>query len=129
MSPAYIGQGIIMGLPTTLSMLLGAILGWGILAPMAKAKGWAPGDIGDWKTGGRGWILWVSLGGMLADCVVGLGVVAIKAIVGLRRHRYEALTDTKEDDAPSGERVSPQVTVVGLVGSSLLCLIAVKIVF
>lgn len=54
MSPAYIGQGIIMGLPTTLSMLLGAILGWGILAPLAMANGWAPGEISDWKAGGRG---------------------------------------------------------------------------
>src|SRR5580704_17741445 len=45
LSPAYIGQGIIMVLPTTLSMLLGAILGWGILGPLAKARGWAPGDI------------------------------------------------------------------------------------
>jgi OPT family oligopeptide transporter len=129
MSPAYIGQGIIMGLPTTLSMLLGAVLGWGILAPVAQAQGWAPGDIGDWKTGGRGWILWVSLGGMLADCVVGLGVVAINAIIRFRRHRYERLPDVKTDDAPKDQRVSPRVTIVGLAASTLLCVIAVKIVF
>jgi OPT family oligopeptide transporter len=110
-------------------MFLGAVLGWGILAPIAQAKGWAPGDIGDWKTGGRGWILWVSLGGMLADCVVGLGVVAINAVIGFRRHRYEFLSETKPDDAPKDQLVSPTVTTVGLAASTLLCVIAVKIVF
>ena len=72
-------------------MLLGTLLGWGILAPLAKGKGWAPGEMGDWKTGGRGWILWVSLGIMLADCVVGLIVVTIKTIISLNRHRYERI--------------------------------------
>lgn len=131
MSPAYIGQGIIMGLPTTLSMLLGAVLGWGILAPLAKYKGWAPGEIDDWKTGGRGWILWISLGIMLSDCIVGLSVVTVNTIIGLNQHRYERIgnEDKEEDDAPEDQRVSGKITIAGLVGSSLLCVIAVKIVF
>ena len=130
MSPAYIGQGIIMGLPTTLSMLLGAILGWGILAPLSKSKGWAPGEIGDWKSGGRGWILWISLGIMLADCVVGLCVVTITTMVNLHRHRYErVLNGDKEEDAPEDQRVSNTVTIAGLVASCVLCIIAVKFVF
>ena len=130
MSPAYIGQGIIMGLPTTLSMLLGAILGWGILAPVAKAKGWAPGEIGNWKSGARGWILWISLGIMLADCVVGLCVVTVKTIIDLHRHRYERLENQdKDEDAPKDQRVSDKITATGLVASCLLCLFAVKLVF
>ena len=47
-SPAYVGQGIIMGPATTLHMLLGAVVGWGILSPLAKSKGWAPGEVSDW---------------------------------------------------------------------------------
>lgn len=130
MSPAYIGQGIIMGLPTTLSMLLGAIIGWGILAPVAMAKGWAPGEIGDWKTGGRGWILWISLGIMLADCLVGLTVVTATTLVSMNRRRYEAIgVDKEEEDAPEEQRISNKVTFAGLAGSSLLCIIAVKVVF
>jgi uncharacterized oligopeptide transporter (OPT) family protein len=131
MSPAYIGQGIIMGLPTTLSMLLGAILGWGILAPLAMAKGWAPGEIWDWKTGGRGWILWISLGIMLADCLVGLTVVTVTTLISINRRRYETIggEDKEEEDAPEEQRVSTKVTFAGLIGSSLLCVIAVKIVF
>jgi OPT family oligopeptide transporter len=131
MSPAYIGQGIIMGLPTTLSMLLGAILGWGILAPLSKAKGWAPGDIGDWKTGGRGWILWVSLGIMLADCLVGLTVITVKSIATFNSHRYEqiGLEDKEDEDAPPNQLISNKVTIAGLIISSLLCIGAVRTVF
>ncbi|VVT43672.1 uncharacterized protein SAPINGB_P000092 [Magnusiomyces paraingens] len=69
-SPAYVGQGIIMGLPTVSAMLFGAILGWAILGPMAQRNGWATGPVDDWKTGAQGWILWVSLAIMVADTVV-----------------------------------------------------------
>ncbi|KAG8686200.1 hypothetical protein FRC11_009356, partial [Ceratobasidium sp. 423] len=58
---SYVGQGIIMGFPTTLSMSLGMIFGWGILSPLSKLNGWAPGPTGDMITGARGWILWVAL--------------------------------------------------------------------
>lgn len=54
-------------------MLLGAVIGWGILSPLAKSKGWAPGPVHDWETGSKGWIVWVSLAIMLADALVSLG--------------------------------------------------------
>ncbi|KAG1083807.1 hypothetical protein G6F42_022058 [Rhizopus arrhizus] len=78
---SYIGQGIIMGLPTTLSMLLGCVIGWGILSPAAYYAGWAPGPIDDWKTGSKGWILWISLGVMIAESCVSLIVVLVRSIV------------------------------------------------
>lgn len=99
-SLAYVGQGIIMGPATTLHMvsralslrirpgailtysqLLGAILGWGILSPVAKYKGWAPGKIDDWENGSKGWIVWTSLAIMLADAVVSLGYLASRPIL------------------------------------------------
>lgn len=51
-------------------MLTGAIIGWGILSPYAKYRGWAPGDVGDWDTGSRGWIIWASLASLRADASV-----------------------------------------------------------
>ncbi len=78
-SLAYVGQGIIMGPSTTIHMLLGAILGWAVLSPLAKNKGWAPGPIDDWETGSKGWIVWTSLAIMLADAVVSLGLIAYSA--------------------------------------------------
>nr|XP_036584308.1 OPT oligopeptide transporter [Colletotrichum truncatum]KAF6793697.1 OPT oligopeptide transporter [Colletotrichum truncatum] len=80
-SPAYVGQGIIMGPETTLHMLLGAVVGWGILSPLAKFQGWAPGSIDDWETGSKGWIVWVSLAIMLADAIVSLGHIAFRPLI------------------------------------------------
>ncbi|KAL2160263.1 hypothetical protein VTH06DRAFT_1436 [Thermothelomyces fergusii] len=78
-SLAYVGQGIIMGPATTLHMLLGAVVGWGILSPLAKSRGWAPGPVSDWEKGSKGWIVWVSLAIMLADAVVSLGYLAFRS--------------------------------------------------
>ncbi|KAL2042446.1 hypothetical protein N7G274_004938 [Stereocaulon virgatum] len=80
-SPAYVGQGIIMGPATTLHMLFGAVVGWGILSPLAKSKGWAPGKVSDWTTGSKGWIVWVSLAIMLADSVVSLGWLLLRPLL------------------------------------------------
>ncbi|KAL2258155.1 hypothetical protein VTK26DRAFT_8648 [Humicola hyalothermophila] len=78
-SLAYVGQGIIMRPATTLHMLLGAFVGWAILSPLAKSKGWAPGPVDNWETGSKGWIVWVSLAIMLADAVVSLGYLAFRS--------------------------------------------------
>ncbi|KAF4507029.1 hypothetical protein G6O67_005706 [Ophiocordyceps sinensis] len=68
-SLAYVGQGIIMGAETTLHMTLGAVVGWGLLSPLARSKGWAPGPVDDWEHGSKGWIVWVSLAIMLIDTI------------------------------------------------------------
>lgn len=80
-SPAYVGQGIIMGPETSLHMLVGAIVGWGILSPLAKSRGWAPGPVDDWENGSKGWIVWVSLAIMLTDSIINLAWLLIKPFV------------------------------------------------
>jgi hypothetical protein len=80
-SLAYVGQGVIMGPSTTLHMLLGAVVGWGMLSPLAHYRGWAPGAIDDWETGSKGWVVWISLAIMLADAVVGLGYLALRPVL------------------------------------------------
>jgi OPT family oligopeptide transporter len=84
-SPAYVGQGIIMGPATTIHMLFGAILGWGILSPLAKHQGWASGDVSDWNSGSKGWIVWVSLAIMLADAIVSLGWLVLRPLISYGR--------------------------------------------
>ena len=69
-----------MGPSTTLHMLLGAIVGWAILSPLAKSKGWAPGPVEDWTTGSKGWIVWVSLAIMLADSIISLGWLVLRPL-------------------------------------------------
>jgi OPT family oligopeptide transporter len=143
---SYIGQGIIMGLPTTLSMLLGCVIGWGILSPLAFYSGWAPGPIDDWKTGSKGWILWISLGVMIAESCVSLLVVLVRAIVKTWRQKFtatvidytplvdgeeyvEAEEEEEEIDAPANQQVSKFVTIAGLVVSTIACIYLVQVVF
>lgn len=70
-----------MGPATTIHMLFGAILGWAVLSPLAKYRGWASGDVGDWNTGSKGWIVWVSLAIMLVDAIVSLGWLILKPTI------------------------------------------------
>lgn len=75
-----------MGPSITIHMFLGAIIGWAVLSPIAKHQGWAPGDVGDWNTGSRGWIVWVSLAIMLADSLVSLGWLILQPLIVYGRH-------------------------------------------
>ncbi|KAF3766005.1 hypothetical protein M406DRAFT_97427 [Cryphonectria parasitica EP155] len=154
-SLAYVGQGIIMGPATTIHMLLGAILGWGILSPLAKYKGWAPGDIGDWEHGSKGWIVWTSLAIMLADAVVSLGYLAFRpGYTSLRRRDEDdddssvppspvfedasyprdsdisrLLTVSDQDDAPAHDLISTRTVIIGLILSIAFCILCIHIVF
>lgn len=93
-SLAYVGQGVIMGAETTLHMTLGAVVGWGILSPLAKHQGWAPGPVDDWEHGSKGWIVWISLAIMLVDAVVSLAYIALRSVLGDRTDRlFQALRE------------------------------------
>ncbi|KAI1313838.1 hypothetical protein EDD11_002470 [Mortierella claussenii] len=94
-SLSYIGQGVIMGFPTTASMLLGCVVGWGILSPLATLNKWVTGPVSSSTSGARGWILWISLGVMIAESVVSLfGVVALSLVA---HQRYAAKEKRAEE--------------------------------
>ncbi|KAI9812257.1 MAG: hypothetical protein M1832_000447 [Thelocarpon impressellum] len=156
-APAYIGQGIIMGPATTLHMFLGAVVGWGILSPLAKTKGWAPGAVEDWENGSKGWIVWVSLAIMLADSIVSLAWLALKPVVKraapyveeASRRGYTALAgspgaddasasiaqqlkevdDMPDVDAPPEHLIGNRTVCIGLVVSILFCIVCIHITF
>ncbi|KAJ2664006.1 OPT super [Coemansia sp. RSA 1200] len=98
-SLSYAGQGIIMGLPTCVWMLVGSIVGWGVLSPLAKNEGWAPGPVSDWKDGSRGWILWISLAVMISESVVSLGLVGAKELylLYLRIRRWTSHSSSRDN--------------------------------
>jgi OPT family oligopeptide transporter len=117
-SPAYVGQGIIMGPATTFHMLLGAIVGWAILSPLAKNRGWANGPVDDWETGSKGWIVWVSLAIMLADAVVNLGWLVLRPTIlygpdWIQAAKEHFRSSTSWSDLLLGKRLSGYMAVAG----------------
>ncbi|KAF5367511.1 hypothetical protein D9758_003763 [Tetrapyrgos nigripes] len=111
-SLSYVGQGIIMGFPTTLSMNLGMFLGWGILSPISKYAGWAPGPVGDMTTGARGWILWVSLAIMCADSLVSLTPLVFETLVDVIRRKAgyrgdDSSTKKEDNEVETEDRLVP----------------------
>jgi hypothetical protein len=89
------------------------VLGWGVLSPIAKLSGWAPGPVGDMSDGARGWILWTSLAIMCADSLVSLLPVIAEYVAGLLPRRGRE-TYAKEDyDTETEDRLVPNTWVVG----------------
>ncbi|KAG0044890.1 hypothetical protein BGZ83_009835 [Gryganskiella cystojenkinii] len=157
-SLSYIGQGVIMGFPTTASMLLGCLVGWGILSPLATLNKWVAGPVGSSMDGARGWILWISLGVMIAESIVSLLGVVVLSLIAHRRYRIrvarhaerkhllapgtfasglesqdhtiEEEDDNDEDEnAPIDQLVPLKIWVCGLILSSALCLVLIWVVF
>jgi OPT family oligopeptide transporter len=156
-SPAYIGQGIIMGLPTTSYMLFGAILGWCVLAPLSVYWGWAPGEYSDWTHGAQGWILWISLSIMVSDSIVSFFVVAIKSIIEQLKYFKTQLEETQysrineisssqpllsqnieteslasiydDSNVDSKYLINLRIVWLGIILSSLLCILSIRVVF
>ncbi|KAI0259895.1 OPT oligopeptide transporter [Gloeopeniophorella convolvens] len=120
-SLSYVGQGIIMGFPTTLSMNLGMLVGWGILSPLSKYYEWAPGPVGDMTTGARGWILWTSLAIMSSDSLVALVPVAWEYVINLVTKRGAAAQGSEDDhEVETEDRLVPRRWVLWGIGASVV---------
>jgi len=110
-------------------------VGWGILSPLSKYSGWAPGPIGDMTYGARGWILWTALGIMCVDSLISLLPVAVEYIVDLVRQRRIRLSengDTQKVDSETEteDRLVPTDWVIfGVLSSIIIGTILVWLVF
>lgn len=116
-----------MGFPTTASMNLGMLVGWGILSPISKAYSWAPGAVGDMSTGARGWILWTALAIMCSDALISLVPVMLE-IVRKMVHGANPDEDSNENETPD-RLVSIKWVLWGLGISIIVGTIIVWIVF
>lgn len=83
-SLSYVGQGMIMGPRTTTSMLLGSVLAWAVMAPVAQAAGWSSGPVGGAEHGVKGWVTWLALAVMLGDSVVIIASTFWRLVASLR---------------------------------------------
>ena len=118
-----------------LSLRQGMLVGWGILSPLSKYSGWAPGPVGDMSIGARGWILWVSLAIMCADSLISLLPLvyecAAKLLALYRSAKSGDDEETHEDhEIETADRLVPTKWVInGLIGSICVGTILVRMVF
>ncbi|KAK9800344.1 hypothetical protein WJX73_006522 [Symbiochloris irregularis] len=122
-SLGYVGQGMIMGPRTASSMLAGGFVGWAVLGPIAKGRGWAPGPIMDWHSGAAGWILWVSLAIMLGDSLSSLGMLGVSTTKSALRswmaqRRAGAQQQQQGDKAEDSSHGIPTIWWIGGLGAS-----------
>lgn len=108
------------------------LVGWGILSPLSKHAGWAPGPVGDMSTGARGWILWVSLAIMCADSFVSLFPVvqSVIAKVVFSNPKVRNAPQEEDHDVETPDRLVPTRWVLsGLVTSVIAGTLLVWVVF
>lgn len=113
------------------------LVGWGILSPLSKYAGWAPGPVGDMTNGARGWILWVSLAIMCADSLVSLlpviwEIVTEKLLPSAFPWRWatHAQDHGEDKEVEAEDRLVPMRWVLwGLAGSIVFGTILVWAVF
>lgn len=117
-SPMMFGAGILIGAKVGTSLLIGAILAWGILGPMATELGWVSDKIMDYKTGARGWVLWPGVALMVTDALVTL-LLSYKSIINAFK-KVEGSGEEKDHEE--------QIPKLWWMGGLLLGTIAVTIV-
>ncbi len=135
------------GLPTTVSMTAGAIVGWAVLSPLAYYRGWAPGHPLDSEDGGKGWILWISLAIMCSESVVGLvalvasnGIRDLKSLAAKKKARFnsntdsasplaEGIVDEDEDHEPPHRQTPKTWVTIGLILSTLTAILLIYVTF
>lgn len=99
------------------------LVGWGVLSPLSKLSGWAPGPTGDMSTGARGWILWTSLGIMCADSLVSLLPVGLEYAANLlhkTRRDSSSVSPSDYGEIETEDRLVPMSWALGGVLASVI---------
>ncbi|KAI0811537.1 OPT oligopeptide transporter protein-domain-containing protein [Xylaria sp. FL0064] len=153
LSPAFAAFGMILDLPTACSMLIGAILGWGVLSSIVKSYDWAPGPVESTEAGVRGWFIWISIACLVGDASMRV-LTATKGIVtglcdsvaSITTHSHSS-NGGNSDDNPSRQSLlsenrpapgdihrtdgitSGTTISAWLIGSSILCIVLTSLSF
>ncbi len=124
-SPLMTGAGILIGPRVASSLLLGAILSWGVLAPFVEGQGWVTGSTMSYADGARGWILWPGVAIMVADAMTSLGMSWRTILATFRTTGGPALTDTSGAD----QRIPDPWWLGGLGVASILTIVTAYLLF
>lgn len=97
-----VGVGALVGLRTGISLLLGAVIAWGVLAPELLARGWVtPGaESAAWFGPLNTWMLWPGVGMMVTSSLTSFAFSwrSIVAAIGGARKKKVAVETPVEDD-------------------------------
>lgn len=74
LGPSLFGAGFLIGPRIAISLMIGALIAWAGLAPLAQDSGWAPGPVMEYATGPRGWLLWPGVALMVSEALTSLGL-------------------------------------------------------
>jgi OPT family oligopeptide transporter len=137
LSPMLFGGGMLSGPRATGSLVLGAIVGWGIVGPIVQAKGYAPGAPMSYVNGIRGWILWVGVAIMAADSAIQLlftaKVMVVWVIDLIKRGRNQERIDTSINPLKEMQRDLHMIPwyypTVGLIISTIILTLIGHFVF
>lgn len=127
---AFVGQGIIMGIHTTYSMMCGMLFGWMFLSPIAVAYGWASTE------NVKAWILWPALSIMIVESLFSLLEFAI-SLFNLRPNRFPYSPLATEDDQLQHQvhlkeppiSIGLKSALTGFLLSCLVCMIIMSFLF
>ncbi len=79
-SPLLMGAGIVIGPRICVSLMLGAVLSWGLLGGVVQAHHWVLGGIDDYRKGIAGWLIWPGVGLLVAESIVGIVLQFVRAL-------------------------------------------------
>lgn len=121
------GVGAIVGPRVGLSVLLGVLVSWGVLAPYIFEAGWAvPGAPGDsWFNNGLKWLLWPGVALMVASSLTSFAFSWRSILNAFKPLR-------KEEDAepsPGSEVIPKKWFMAALVGVTALSVILQTVLF
>lgn len=97
-----VGVGGLIGIRAGVSLLLGAVLAWGVLGPWALDRGYVqPGDpSASWYGPLLGWLLWPGVAMMVSASLTSFAFSLPSIIGGMRRRGGQQGADKDEGDVP-----------------------------
>eukprot|EP00042_Codosiga_hollandica_P041761 m.375608 g.375608 ORF g.375608 m.375608 type:complete len:102 (-) comp56181_c0_seq5:967-1272(-) len=67
--PMLFGGGMLSGPKVGLSMIFGALVAFGVIAPIVNALGLTPGSASSYADGMHGWLLWPGVTLIVCDAI------------------------------------------------------------
>lgn len=129
-SVLMIGFGAIVGLRIALSALLGAVLGWAILAPIAIAHGWVNAGPADSHVSWFGplveWLLWPGATLMVTAALTSFAFSVVRLI---RQRRADSQADSAHQGGLLRRTMQNPGIAIGFAVTATMCIVAQRVFF